>query len=69
MQEAEVQFEEAKASANLKTEIATISTRKKAQILMENADVAKYKATIAVRIADAAKVGELTKAAAAHFLD
>lgn len=69
MQEAEVQFEEAKASANLKTEIATISTSKKAQILMENADVATYKATIAVRIADAAKVGELTKAAAAHFLD
>ncbi|KAF8021830.1 hypothetical protein BT93_G2082 [Corymbia citriodora subsp. variegata] len=60
--------EEAQASANRSMEFA-IAKRQKAQSLMGNADLAAYRATVALRIAEAAQVLESLDAAAAHFLD
>ena len=45
-----------------------VAKRQRAQFLMENADLAVYRATMALRIADAAQVAELEQAAA-HFLE
>lgn len=68
-QKAKLRLEEAKASANRLTEVA-IHKRQRAQLLMENADLATYKATVAVRIAEASLIAESTAAAAAaYFLD
>lgn len=60
--------EEARASANRSMELA-IAKRQRAQSLMGNADLAAYRATVALRIAEAAQVMESPDAAAAHFLD
>ena len=63
-------FEHAKASANESKEYA-VRKRKRAQSLMENADLAIYKATMLVRIAEAAQsqAGESVNEMAEHFLD
>lgn len=62
-----VTAEDAKASVSRSMERA-IAKRQRAQFLMENADLAVYRATMALRIADAAQVAELEQAAA-HFLE
>lgn len=59
--------EDAEASVSRSMERA-IAKRQRAQFLMENADLAVYRATMALRIADAAQVAELEQAAA-HFLE
>ncbi|MED6149144.1 hypothetical protein PIB30_059656 [Stylosanthes scabra] len=66
-----LKFEHAKASANESKEYAVLK-RKRAQTLMENADLAIYKATMLVRIAEAAQsqaAGESVNEMAEHFLD
>lgn len=60
-------MEEAKASVNKSMEIA-IEKRKRAQALAENADLATYKATMLIRIAEAAVASE-ADAVAGYFLD
>ncbi|KAI6676610.1 hypothetical protein NL676_037406 [Syzygium grande] len=60
--------EEAQASANRSLELAMVK-RQRAQSLMGNADLAAYRATMALRIAEAAQVVESPDVAAAHFLD
>ncbi|KAI4295282.1 hypothetical protein L6164_035344 [Bauhinia variegata] len=61
-------IEEAKAVAIKSMEVA-IFKRKRAQALMENADLATYKATMLTRIAEVAQAAESTDALAAYFLD
>ncbi|XP_028768392.1 uncharacterized protein LOC114726002 [Neltuma alba] len=63
-----LRVEEAKASADKSMELAILK-RKRAQILMENADLATYKATVLIRIAEAAQVAESTDVSAGYFLD
>ncbi|KAF7820259.1 enhancer of polycomb-like protein [Senna tora] len=63
-----LRVEEAKASADKSMELAIVK-RKRAQILMENADLAAYKATMLMRIAEAAQVAESTEVSAEYFLD
>ncbi|KAI9124636.1 hypothetical protein K1719_004558 [Acacia pycnantha] len=63
-----LRVEEAKASAGKSMELAILK-RKRAQVLMENADLATYKATMLVRIAEAAQVAESTDDSAGCFLD
>ncbi|XP_030545661.1 uncharacterized protein LOC115751798 isoform X1 [Rhodamnia argentea] len=60
--------EEAQASADRSLELA-IAKRQRAQSLMGNADLAAYRATMALRIAESAQVAGSPDAAAAHFLD
>lgn len=62
-----LRVEEAKASVSRSMEEAIIK-RKRAQLLMENAELAMYRATMALRIADAAQFAD-SQQAAAHFLD
>ncbi|XP_042514744.1 uncharacterized protein LOC122089237 [Macadamia integrifolia] len=57
-------FEEAKSSARSSLEVAMLK-RRRAQILMENADLATYKATIALRLAEAIQRSELRATATA----
>lgn len=62
-------IEEAKASAKASMELA-IQKRKRAQSLAENADLATYKATMLIRIAEAAaQNAESVEDAAEYFLD
>ncbi|CAH2074146.1 unnamed protein product [Thlaspi arvense] len=63
-----LRVEEAKASADAAMEIA-IAKRKRAQVLAENADLAVYKAIVALRIAEAMKVAESSDAATSLFLN
>ncbi|XP_054792823.1 uncharacterized protein LOC129298437 [Prosopis cineraria] len=63
-----LRVEEAKASADKSMELAILK-RKRAQVLMENADLATYKATMLIRIAEAAQVAESTDVSAGFFLD
>lgn len=63
-----LRIEEAKASADKSMELAILK-RKRAQVLMENADLATYKATMLIRIAEAAQVAESTNVSAEYFLD
>ncbi|KAI4322027.1 hypothetical protein L6164_021755 [Bauhinia variegata] len=60
--------EEAKVMAIKSMELA-IHKRKRAQVLMENADLTAYKATVLTRIAQVAQAAESTDALAAFFLD
>ncbi|KAJ4979635.1 hypothetical protein NE237_010415 [Protea cynaroides] len=59
--------EEAKSSAIKSLEVATLK-RRRAQILMENADLATYKATIALKLAEAVQRSELREAAISSFI-
>lgn len=64
-------MQEAKAAAN-KYEGLASQKRQRAQMLMENADLATYKAMMALRIAEAAaaaQVDESPERVAASFLD
>lgn len=66
-QNAVLKVKEAKAAAN-KSEDLAVRMRQKAQQLMENADLATYKAMMALKIAEAAKIAKSTKAVAPFFL-
>lgn len=66
-QKAVLKVKEAKAAAN-KSEDLAVRMRQKAQQLMENADLATYKAMMALRIAEAAKIAKCTEAVAPFFL-
>lgn len=59
--------EEAKAVADRSEELAVLK-RLRAQKLMENADLATYKAVIALRIAEAAQVTDSPSTVAPFFL-
>lgn len=59
--------EEAEGSVRKSQEVA-IFKRQRVQIFMENADLAIYKATIALRIAESAQRAESQAAAASIFL-
>lgn len=63
-----VKVDEANASANNYMDLA-IRKRKRAQFLVENADLATYRAMMAIRIAEAARVGESPDATSSYFLD
>ncbi|CAL0321254.1 unnamed protein product [Lupinus luteus] len=65
-QNALLKIKKAKASAKELKEFA-LQKRKRAQFLMENADLAIYKATMLVRIAEVAQGGESVDAFAAYF--
>lgn len=67
-QNAKLRVEEAKALAERCVESA-IGKRQRAQLLIEIADLATYKAAVALRIAKAAEVEGSAEAAAAYFLD
>ncbi|CAN4104865.1 unnamed protein product [Withania somnifera] len=66
-QKAILKVKEAKAAAN-KSEDLAVRMRQKAQQLMENADLATYKAMMALKIAEAAKIAKSTEAIAPFFL-
>ncbi|EEF30368.1 uncharacterized protein LOC8275962 [Ricinus communis] len=61
-------LEAAKASAKSSVESAILK-RRRAQMLMENADLAVYKAAMALRIAEAARTPNSTVTAEIQFLD
>lgn len=63
-----LKVEETKSAASRAVELAIVK-RKRAQLLMENADLVSYKAAVALRIAEAAQVAESAEAIADHFLD
>ncbi|GAB4836304.1 hypothetical protein Ancab_001219 [Ancistrocladus abbreviatus] len=65
-QTAMLKVQEARASAKRSTELAIIK-RQRAQFLMGNADLAMYRAAVALSIADAAQVAESHHAAANIF--
>ncbi|KNA09018.1 hypothetical protein SOVF_156930 isoform B [Spinacia oleracea] len=67
-QSAILRIHEAKASADKSVELAILK-RQRAQFLMENADLAMYRATMALRIADAAAEILDIQQAVDHFLD
>ncbi|CAN7037323.1 unnamed protein product [Brassica rapa subsp. trilocularis] len=67
-QEAFRRVEEAKAYADATMEIA-IASRSRAQVLGENADLAVYKATMALKIAEAKKAAEPIELARNLFLN
>ncbi|XVF75717.1 hypothetical protein PTKIN_Ptkin13bG0209100 [Pterospermum kingtungense] len=62
-----VKVEEAKLSATRAVELAILK-RQRAQLLMQNADMAIYKATMALRIAEAARFTESSEGAVSQFL-
>lgn len=62
-----IEVEEASGAAKRALEVA-IMKRRRAQTLMENADLAMYRASMAVRIAEAAQAPDPNQAVA-HFLD
>lgn len=61
-------YEEAKAAAEKCIENA-VNKRQRAQLLLENADLAAYKAMLALRIAEAIQASESPEAAASFFLE
>ena len=63
-----LKVQEANASANRSVKFAILK-RRRAQFLMENADLATYRALIALRIAEAARVAESSDATTSYFLD
>lgn len=63
-----LKVKEANASANRSVELAVLK-RKRAQFLMENADLATYRAVMAFQISEAARVAESTDATTSYFLD
>ncbi|XAR53484.1 hypothetical protein NMG60_11022056 [Bertholletia excelsa] len=66
-QNALLKVQEAKAAAS-QSEVFAVAKRQRAQLLMENADLAAYRAAMALRIAEAARVAESTDAAASFYL-
>ncbi|KAK6933500.1 Enhancer of polycomb-like, N-terminal [Dillenia turbinata] len=67
-EKAMLKIQEAKAAANKAAELA-ILRRRNAQTLMEKADLLAYKATMALRIAEAARVADLAGPAGSNLLD
>lgn len=61
-------LEETVASASRSLALA-VSKRQRAQFLMGNADLAAYRATMALRIAVAAEAVESSTLVSAHFLN
>ncbi|KAF8403240.1 hypothetical protein HHK36_011341 [Tetracentron sinense] len=66
-QKAILRVQEAKHSARKSVELA-VRKRRRAQVLMENADLAAYKATLVLKIAEAATITESLDVATASFL-
>ncbi|OIT00094.1 PREDICTED: uncharacterized protein LOC109228665 [Nicotiana attenuata] len=62
-----LKVQEAKAAAD-KSEDLAVRLRQRAQQLMENADLATYKAAMALKIAEAAKIAKSTKGVAPFFI-
>lgn len=62
-----VKVEEARISAARSVELAILK-RQQAQLLMQNADMATYKATMALRIVEAARFTESSEGAVSQFL-
>lgn len=62
-----LKVQEAKAAAN-KSEDLAVRLRQRAQQLMENADLATYKAAMALKIAEAAKIAKSTEAVVPFFI-
>ncbi|KAF8395361.1 hypothetical protein HHK36_019307 [Tetracentron sinense] len=67
-QNAKHRVQEAEHSASKSMEFAVLK-RRRAQVLMENANWAAYKATMVLKIAEAATITESPDVAAASFLD
>ncbi|OMO99137.1 hypothetical protein CCACVL1_03911 [Corchorus capsularis] len=67
-QNAMLKVEEARVSASRSVESA-IAKRRRAQLLMENADMATYKAMMALGIAEAAQFTEFSDGAVSQYLD
>ena len=67
-QNALIRVQEAKAAAS-RSEGLAIARRQAAQLLMEKADLATYRAAKALRIAEAARVTKSTDAASSFFLE
>lgn len=67
-QNALLRVQEAKAAASRSGSSAAVK-RQRAQLLMGNADLATYKAAMALRIAEAARIAESADAAASLFLE
>lgn len=63
-----LKLQEAKAAAK-KAEGVAVLKRQKAQLLMGNAELATYRATLALRIAEGTQIVESADAAASFFLD
>lgn len=63
-----LRVEEAKVFADTTMETA-IAKRRRAQVLAENADLAVYKAMMALRIAEAIKLAESSEVATTLFLN
>lgn len=61
-------LQEAKVAANKYEDLAS-QKRQRAQMLMENADLATYKAMMALRIAEAAEADETPERAALLYLE
>lgn len=60
-------LQEAKAAVDRNEGVATLK-RQRAQMLMENADLATYKAMMALKIAEAAQIDEPPEVVASLFL-
>ena len=67
-QNAKLKVEEARISAKRSVESA-VRKRRRAQLLMNNADLATFKAAVALRIAEGAAVTVSPAVVADHFLD
>lgn len=67
-QNAMFKVEEARNSAMRSVESAILK-RSRAQLLMENADLATYKAAMALKIAEAALIASSTDVFVTHFFD
>ena len=67
-QNAMLKIQEAKAAVSRSEGLAVLN-RRRAQLLVENADLATYRATMALRIAEAAQVAESSDAATSFFLE
>lgn len=63
-----LKVKEANASADRSVELAILK-RRRAQFLMNNADLAAYRAVMALQIAEAARVAETSDATTSYFLD
>ncbi|KZV37359.1 hypothetical protein F511_01227 [Dorcoceras hygrometricum] len=62
-----LKLQEARAIAD-RSELSAVLKRRRAQILMENADLTTYKAIMALRIAEAAEIADTPGAVASFFL-
>lgn len=67
-QNANPKVEEAKAAASRSLQMAIVK-RQRAQLLMQNADLLTYKATMAIRIAEIAKLRNVDSAQISQMVE